>query len=72
MIPIFTKHYTLGLIVGTGFGLFLAYLLADSGIVVDAGSRRFLGAGVGLTAMIIGGFLYGMDLRKPAAKSQDG
>lgn len=31
MIPYLTKHYALGLLVGVGFGLFLAYLLADAG-----------------------------------------
>lgn len=66
--PKFTKHYALGLLVGTGFGLFLAYLLVDSGLVVDAGSRRMLGAGVGMIAMIVGGTLYALDLRKTAAK----
>lgn len=41
--PKFTKHYALGLLVGTGFGLFLAGILSESGIAVDAGSRRMVG-----------------------------
>jgi prolipoprotein diacylglyceryltransferase len=64
--PIITKHYGLGLLVGIGFGLFLANILIDSGVITDNGSRRLMG-GVGLVGMIIGGILYGMSLRKPPA-----
>jgi prolipoprotein diacylglyceryltransferase len=64
--PIITKHYGLGLLVGVGFGLFLASILIDSGVITDDGSRRLMG-GVGLVGMIIGGILYGMSLREPPA-----
>jgi hypothetical protein len=67
VMPILTKHYALGLLVGTGFGLFLAYLLAEAGVVTDAGSRRLLGAGVGLVAIMVGGTLYALDVRKSSA-----
>ena len=66
MTPIITKHYGLGLLVGVGFGLFLASILIDSGVITDDASRRLMG-GVGLVGMIVGGILYGMSLRKPTA-----
>ena len=66
MIPFFTKHYALGLLVGTGFGLFLAGLLVEAGVIADDGSRRVM-SGVGLLALVVGGILYAMSLRKPTA-----
>lgn len=66
MKPIITKHYGLGLLVGTGFGLFLASILIDSGVVTGDGPRRLM-SGVGVVAMMVGGFLYALSLRKPPA-----
>ncbi|MGL4551938.1 MAG: hypothetical protein ACRC33_12235 [Gemmataceae bacterium] len=66
MKPIITTHYALGLLVGTGFGLFLASMLIESRVVTDDGSRRLM-SGVGLLGMIVGGILYGLSLRKPPA-----
>ncbi len=62
MIPKFTKHYTLGLIVGMGLGFFLSGLLVESGVGFDASSRRLLGA-IGMVAVVIGGLMYWRDLR---------
>lgn len=64
--PRFTKHYALGLMVGTGFGLFLAGVLADSGVGTDPSTRRLVGL-AGIIAIMIGGFLYAVDLRRSAA-----
>ena len=66
MIPIITKHYGIGLISGIGFGLFLASMLIDSGVVTDDGTRRLMGGG-GVVAMMVGGILYALSLRKPPA-----
>ncbi len=66
MKPIITKHYGLGLIVGIGFGLFLSKILIESGVVTDDASRRFMGVG-GVVAMMVGGILYALSLRKPLA-----
>ena len=66
MIPFFSKHYSLGLLVGTGFGLFLAGLLVEAGVIMDDGSRRIM-SGVGMLAVVVGGFLYAASLRKPPA-----
>lgn len=63
MKPIITKHYGLGLLVGTGFGLFLAAILIDSDVITK-GSHRLM-SGVGIVAMMVGGILYSMSLRKP-------
>lgn len=66
MIPFFTKHYSLGLLVGAGFGLFLAGLLFDAGLITNDGSRRVM-SGIGLLALIVGGILYTLSLRNPPA-----
>jgi hypothetical protein len=67
MIPFFTKHYSLGLLVGTGFGLFTAGLLIDSGVITGDGPKRIM-SGVGLLAIVVGGILYARSLRKPGGK----
>ncbi|TNV71440.1 hypothetical protein FGO68_gene13302 [Halteria grandinella] len=61
--PVVSRHYALGLLVGTGFGLFLSGLMADSGIGTEPGSRRLISL-VGLLAMMVGGFFYGSDIVK--------
>lgn len=59
-----TKHYGFGLLVGTGFGLFLGSMLAESGLMgPDSGSRRWIGL-IGILAIIAGGLLYSLDLKK--------
>ena len=67
MIPFFTKHYALGLLVGTGFGLFLAGLLVEGQVVTDDSSRRVM-SGAGLLALVVGGIMYAMSLRRPPAE----
>ena len=63
MKPIITAHYGFGMTGGIGFGLFLAGILIESGIVTDDGSRRLM-SGVGLVGMLVGGILYAVSLRK--------
>jgi|GEM_PF-5633016 len=63
MIPIITRHYGYGLVVGIGFGLFLAKILFESGIVTDQGGRNLMGL-AGMLGMMVGGTLYAMSLRK--------
>jgi hypothetical protein len=64
MIPFFTKHYSLGLLVGMGFGLFFAGLLMDAGVITGDGPKRIM-SGFGLLAIVVGGILYAKSLRKP-------
>jgi hypothetical protein len=63
MIPIITRHYGYGLVVGIGFGLFLAKILIESGIVADQGGRSLMGL-AGILGMMVGGTLYALSLRK--------
>ena len=64
MTPLITQHHGIGQFVGIGFGLFRASVLIDSGVITDDGSRR-VANGIGLVAMIVGGVLYTLSVRKP-------
>lgn len=66
MTPFFTRHYSLGLLVGTGFGLFLAGIFIESGLIIGDGPGRIM-RGVGLVAIVVGGIAYATSLRKPGA-----
>ena len=60
------KHYSLGLLVGVGAGLFLGMLFIEAGITSagESGTRRVIAA-IGMIAVAVGGILHAKDSGKP-------
>lgn len=59
----FTRHYTLGLIGGIGFGLFLALSLFGEEFVSNALPRKLIGV-AGLVAALVAQFLYVREMKR--------